>query len=813
MMRRTVLLSLLLCVAAGQRTFIKNVITDASAVCTDGSQGVYYTSLSPTTGAPWLIWLDGPTNAANITANSLTTYQWPDTVPYSYGPFSSNYAEDFAAYSLSVLMYCSDDFYLGDSGIHRGSKILSAWLQELSPQMASAPSIVAGGATAGALGLVSSMSVFETFLGTSRPISLLLDSPFFTPTVTASAQIREITGSSPSPVCALNQTHVVYSASPYDFVPCCLDYLCASDSLPSGTRVMLLQSLAYATSVNDALMASSSDTAKFSESQLYNLSLTTTKSGALVSTALRQAANERPETTSYIAYSCIETPILSPFGNPKCVQNFFTDTEQTVATPEGLEAATTVECKSAQQATTIQIGDFQYLWTNEPWTWKDIRVSPQILSGRSLSKDPSIATLVGQWATGRTIRIEEACSGMNCNPTCTQTTIELTVDPYVHISSLTGLYLLAVVVMAIIALVLAYGKPKKDETPIDPAQRGMVNSSALSQAMAAQRCLETRGLTYWNKNSVSKSHPPSLKSISLTIPQGSLVGIIGGSGCGKSTLLELLAGRRDAGSWCGDIFCCGKRVTSEWLARNTGIVRQSLSPLVDGLTLLQNLEYAAMLRVRGSAEFIRNRIDFVLDKLELGEFRDSLTRTLSGGQRKRAEVALELLTQPDILFLDEPTSALDARTALNFMDWIAKVSKSTGSSIILSIHQPREEIWSLFTHIVLLEKGFLVYSGPPFEIPDSVGVNPADLAVELAGNRREAMMTACDEWCKATIGDNSEENPTSHWWRKWNKSTKKRRPSVSTMSRLTTPANKQRRSTIRFVESSIHLSAATNGGK
>ena len=814
MIRRTVLLSLLFCVAAGQRTFIKHFITDASAVCTDGSQGVYYTSMSPATAAAWLIWLDGPTNAANITANALSTYQWPDTVPFSYGPFSSNHAEDFAAYSLSVLMYCSDDFYLGDSGIHRGSKILSAWLQELSPDMASAPSIVAGGATAGALGLVSSMNILENILGTSRPISLLLDSPFFTPTVTASAQIRDIASSSPSPVCRRNQTHVVYSASPYDFVPCCLDYMCASDSLPAGTRVMLLQSLAYATSVNDALMSSSSDTGKFSESQLYNLSLTTTKSGALVTTALRQAANERPETTSYIAYSCIETPILSPFGNPKCLETDFTDTQETWATLEGLEAVATVECKSAKQASTIQIGDFQYLWTNEPSTWNDIRVSPQIINaGRSLSNDPSIATLVGQWANGITIRNEEACSGMNCNPTCTQTTIELTVNPFVHISSLTGLYLLAVVVVAIIALVLAYGKPKKDKTPIDPAQRGMINSSALSQSMAAQRCLETRGLTYWNKNSVSKSNPPSLKSISLTIPQGSLVGIIGGSGCGKSTLLELLAGRRDAGSWSGDILCCGKQVTSEWLARNTGIVRQSLSPLVDGLTLLQNLEYAAMLRVRGSAEFIRNRIDFVLDKLELGEFRDSLTRTLSGGQRKRAEVALELLTQPDILFLDEPTSALDSRTALNFMDWIAKVSKSTGSSIILSIHQPREEIWSLFTHIVLLEKGFLVYLGPPFAIPDSVGLNPADLAVELAGNRREAMMTACDAWCKATIADDdSDDSPKSPWWKKCNKSTKKQRPNVSTMARLTTPAHKQRRSTVRFVESSIDLSAAANGG-
>jgi ABC-type multidrug transport system ATPase subunit len=180
---------------------------------------------------------------------------------------------------------------------------------------------------------------------------------------------------------------------------------------------------------------------------------------------------------------------------------------------------------------------------------------------------------------------------------------------------------------------------------------------------------------------------------------------------------------------------------------------------VDQLTLIQNLEYAAMLRVRGSMEFIRERIAFVLERLELAEFKNSVTGTLSGGQRKRAEVALELLTQPDILFLDEPTSALDARTALNFMDWLAKVAQQTGSTIILSIHQPREEIWYLFSQIILLEKGFLVYSGAPFQLrEDGNAVNPADLAVELAGNRRTAMIEASDRWCETTLDHENDAN-------------------------------------------------------
>jgi ABC-type multidrug transport system ATPase subunit len=76
------------------------------------------------------------------------------------------------------------------------------------------------------------------------------------------------------------------------------------------------------------------------------------------------------------------------------------------------------------------------------------------------------------------------------------------------------------------------------------------------------------------------------------------------------------------------------------------------------------------------------------------------TGTLSGGQRKRAEVGLELLTEPKLLFLDEPTSALDAYTALNFIQWMKKVATSRNSTIVMSIHQPREEARSFYSRLV-----------------------------------------------------------------------------------------------------------------
>lgn len=811
------MLYLLLGVLAGVtdgQFFTKSEITDPLAVCTDGSPAVTYISQGAA-GSPWLLWLDGPTNPLYIkdSAKPQTT-TWPDIARYSYGPFALNDAENpFKSYSAAVLMYCSDDFFLGNSAIansdgttsqHRGYVIMEAWLKQLQPLFADASKIVAGGATVGALGLVSNAALLTQYLP-AVAVSLLLDSPFFTPTVTPTSVVKEIIDSSPSPTCALAETHVVFSDNPSGLVPCCLDYLCASDSLPTTMRVMLLQSLAYATSVNDALLLSSQDTAQFSQSQVYNLSLTTTWNGALVSTAIRQAANERAA-TAYIAYACVESPILSPFGNAKCLtQNYADTTTETVLA--GNAASAFLGCSGSTQHATLEMGDFLSTWINAVSTWGDISVQNSMALPRSGSNDMTIKRLIGTWMLGTPVRAEEACQGMNCNPTCTTTSIFLTVAPYTHIGSLAGLFLVCTLAMMVAGLVIAYCRVGQRGIAHPPVAE-LENSSALSQSMATGRALEAKGLTYWNSNAASSSLPPSLKSVSFSIPPGSLVAIIGGSGCGKSTLLELLAGRRDSGAWCGDISVSGKNVSTEWLARNTGIVRQSLSPLVDQLTLVQNLEFAAMLRVQGCAEFVRERIDFVLEKLELAEFRNSVTGTLSGGQRKRAEVALELLTQPDILFLDEPTSALDARTALNFMDWIAKVSKSTGSSIILSIHQPREEIWALFTHIVLLEKGFLVYSGPPFGLAQhhvDGSVNPADVAVELAGNRRDAMVSACADWSR-TLED--EEPSAATKMMCWMKSASEGK---SSMKKLTTPANKgKKRTKLVQMESQIDLQVASS---
>ena len=796
-------------IATARPAFTKKKLSNyPNAVCVDGSPAVFYSSINTgNADAPWLIWLDGPSNP-NYTSDpfSQDTPSWPETAVFTYGPF---YDANFASYSMAVLMYCSNDFFLGEVAPFRGRAILDAFLNEIKPQLSaiSTPKLILGGATSGGLAVVSNIDLFEAAFGTDlmAKSSLLLDSPFYTPTVLPTPGLVSITATSSSPACALNETYVVFADHASDLIPCCLDYLCASSLLPKSMPVLLLQSLSYSTGVSDALLVSTQRTGEYSASQVYNLSLTSTWDGALVSTALRQAGNDRSK-TGFIAYSCIAGPIMSPFGNSKCLRNQYRDSAATYITATNLTVTANLGCVDVDQSVALSLGDYRSESINTPETWSELAVRYQATVPAGPTREQSIQSLVSMWVSGITVRVEEICQGMNCNPSCSATNIYLGVDPYRHISSLAGIFLLCTCVLAVMGFLIAYCKPRTPSVAAAAAPLRPLNSSALSQAMANSRSLEAKGLTYWNKG---VGTTPSLKHVSFSIPQGSLVGIIGGSGCGKSTLLELLAGRRDSGGWCGEISICGKSVTSEWLARNTGIVRQSLSPLVDQLTLSQNLEYAAMLRVRGSSEFIKERISFVLERLELAEFKHSITGTLSGGQRKRAEVALELLTQPDILFLDEPTSALDARTALNFMDWIAMVARSTGSSIILSIHQPREEIWSLFSQIILLEKGFLVYSGPPFEVANaSALVNPADLAVELAGNRRGDMIESSNEWYKTTLEIDEEtiDNHPGTRLRCW--LSKKRDQLLSTRAKLTVEEKKFRKKTkLVSMEESSELSS------
>ncbi|MBC7795635.1 MAG: FHA domain-containing protein, partial [Pyrinomonadaceae bacterium] len=204
-----------------------------------------------------------------------------------------------------------------------------------------------------------------------------------------------------------------------------------------------------------------------------------------------------------------------------------------------------------------------------------------------------------------------------------------------------------------------------------------------------------------------------LDDISLTIQPNEFVGLLGPSGAGKSTLMDALNGMRPASA--GNIL-----INNLDLFANLDALKQSIGYVPQDdiihreLTVYRTLYYIAKLRLSGdvSGAEIEQIISEVLDVTGLVERRDVLISQLSGGQRKRVSIAVELITKPSVIFLDEPTSGLDPATEDKIMKLFRRIAES-GRTVILTTHAM--ENVALFDKIVVLMRGKLVFYGAPQE--------------------------------------------------------------------------------------------------
>ena len=203
---------------------------------------------------------------------------------------------------------------------------------------------------------------------------------------------------------------------------------------------------------------------------------------------------------------------------------------------------------------------------------------------------------------------------------------------------------------------------------------------------------------------------------------GQLVGIMGGSGVGKSTLLNVLNGNLKP--MMGEVLINGYNLYDEGdkkeLKGVIGYVPQD-DLLIEELTVCQNLYYNARLCLNNFTEQkIGEVVNNILDDLDLREIRDlkvgnPLNKVISGGQRKRVNIALELIREPSILFIDEPTSGLssvDSEVVMNLL----KEQTFKGKLIIVNIHQPSSDLYKMFDKVIILDKGgYQIYYGNPGE--------------------------------------------------------------------------------------------------
>ncbi len=211
-----------------------------------------------------------------------------------------------------------------------------------------------------------------------------------------------------------------------------------------------------------------------------------------------------------------------------------------------------------------------------------------------------------------------------------------------------------------------------------------------------------------------------LRDVTIEERQGKLVGIMGASGAGKTTLMNVLAGINKPTK--GQVLINGLDLNTQKneLEGVIGYIPQD-DLLMEELTVYENLYYNAKLCFKNySNQELEELVHKTLRSLNLFERKDlkvgsPLNQLISGGQRKRLNIALELIREPSVLFVDEPTSGLSSRDSENVMDLLRELSLK-GKLIFVVIHQPSSDIYKMFDRMVILDTGgYLIYSGNPVE--------------------------------------------------------------------------------------------------
>ncbi|MBD6619891.1 sulfate/molybdate ABC transporter ATP-binding protein [Komarekiella sp. 'clone 1'] len=213
----------------------------------------------------------------------------------------------------------------------------------------------------------------------------------------------------------------------------------------------------------------------------------------------------------------------------------------------------------------------------------------------------------------------------------------------------------------------------------------------------------------------------AVDDVSLEIKNGSLVALLGPSGSGKSTLLRMIAGLETPDA--GQIWLVGENATYRSVQqRNIGFVFQHYA-LFKHLTVRENIAFSMDLR-KHPKHHVRQRVEELLELVQMQGFGDRYPSQLSGGQRQRVALARSLAVQPPILLLDEPFGALDAKVRKDLRVWLRNLHSEVHVTTVFVTHD-QEEAMEVADEIVVMNQGRVEQVGSPAEIYD----NPATLFV------------------------------------------------------------------------------------
>ena len=250
---------------------------------------------------------------------------------------------------------------------------------------------------------------------------------------------------------------------------------------------------------------------------------------------------------------------------------------------------------------------------------------------------------------------------------------------------------------------------------ISPIYYSDIVNRFLASASSDRVVFEAKKVDFKFKNS-----PNGIQEFNFHAEGGELIGVMGGSGAGKSTLLNVFNGSLEPQK--GEVLINGYNVYTEkeHIEGVIGFIPQD-DLLIEELTVYQNLFYSAKLCFRDlNDDQIAEQVEKTLHELDLYEIRDlkvgdPLNKFISGGQRKRLNIALELIREASVMFVDEPTSGLSSMDSEMVMD-LLKEQTLKGKLAIVNIHQPSSDIYKMFDKLLIMDKGgHPIYYGNPVD--------------------------------------------------------------------------------------------------
>lgn len=223
----------------------------------------------------------------------------------------------------------------------------------------------------------------------------------------------------------------------------------------------------------------------------------------------------------------------------------------------------------------------------------------------------------------------------------------------------------------------------------------------------------------------------AVRGIDLTVDQGEIVGFLGPNGAGKTTTLRILTTLLRPTAGTATIAGADLLRDPVGVRRRIGFVPQAIGQTMGGTdnqakVIEELLDQSALYRI-GKAEGAK-RADRLISQLDLGGLGDRLVKTLSGGQRRRLEIALGLVHEPPLVFLDEPTTGLDPHSRSNLWDHIRRLRSDLGTTVFLTTHY-LEEADALCDRVIIIDNGVTVAVGTPDELKRRVSGDVVTLRV------------------------------------------------------------------------------------